>query len=332
MLILAQARPTLPHTAKPSSPLPSSFPNQVIFQSPNSFFLENIAVRATSELLLTSVASPTLFALDPNTTNGTLTSFHTFPNATSLTGITEYQPGFFAVAASMINTTTRRAIPGTSVIWSVSVNARSPIVRALCTLSGNASANGLTSIPGVPDIILSADSNAGAVWQINARMGSAHLVIQDATMLPNAPPPALGINGLHVRVADATLYLYFSNSAQGTFSRVALRMQSGNVVPAGTVEALGSIQPSGQQQAPDDFALDVEGRAWVAVHPSALAVLSPPANGSGNWTQLTAIGNAGGTDAGLMQPTSAAFGRGSQAQTLYVTTGVGQVVAVDTRG
>ncbi|KAJ6572233.1 hypothetical protein B0H19DRAFT_1256131 [Mycena capillaripes] len=86
------ARPTLPRTTKAPSPLPSSFPNQVIFQSPNSLFLENIAVRVTSELLLTSVASPTLFALDPNTTNGTLASFHTLLNASSLTSITEYQP------------------------------------------------------------------------------------------------------------------------------------------------------------------------------------------------------------------------------------------------
>ncbi|KAJ6572232.1 hypothetical protein B0H19DRAFT_1256130 [Mycena capillaripes] len=89
-------------------------------------------------------------------------------------------------------------------------------------------------------------------------------------MLPNAPPPALGINGLHFRVTfDATTYLYFINSTQGTFSRVALRMQGGMSClhcHAGAVQALGTIQPSGQQQAADDFTLDGEGRAWVSVY------------------------------------------------------------------
>ncbi|KAJ7314779.1 hypothetical protein DFH08DRAFT_894766 [Mycena albidolilacea] len=47
------------HTAKPS---PSSFSTKTIFQS--SLGLENIAVRASSELLLTSFASPTLFTFD----------------------------------------------------------------------------------------------------------------------------------------------------------------------------------------------------------------------------------------------------------------------------
>jgi hypothetical protein len=321
LLIPAKAVPV-----KAPLPSPSSFPSKVIYQSPNSLFLENIAVRASSDLLLTSVASPTLFTLDPHTINGTLGAVHTFPNATSLTGITEYRPGVFAVAASVTNATTRLAVPGSVVIWSVDFNVRDPTARALSTLPNNASANGITSVPGLPDILLAADSAAGAVWQINACTGTSRLVIQDASMLPNAPPPALGINGLHVREGS----LYFSTSGQGTLSRVALKINGVNVATAGAVKTVATIQPL--QQSPDDFALDSKGRAWVAVHPGALVLLSPE-NRNANWTQVTAVGNSGGTDAGLKQPTSAAFGRGSAVQenTLYVTTGVGQVVAVDAR-
>ncbi|KAJ7662840.1 hypothetical protein DFH06DRAFT_1088404 [Mycena polygramma] len=311
-------------------PSPTSFPSRVIYQSPKSLFLENIAVRATSDLLLTSVASPTLFALDPHTTNGTLTEVHTFVNASSLSGITEYSPGVFAVASSLIDLATRRAVPGSTVIWSVEFNHPTPAVHPISHLPGNASVNGLTSIPGIPDILLSADSSAGAIRQINARTGESQLVIQDVSMLPNAPPPALGINGLHLRDTS----IYFTNSAQGTLSRVGVHPRGGNLTMAGAVELLTNIQPLGKQQAPDDFALDREGRAWVAVHPGALALLSPPANGRRNFTQATALGNDEGTFTGLNQSTSAAFGRGStvQERILYVATGVGQVVAVDTMG
>ncbi|KAF8144306.1 hypothetical protein K438DRAFT_1992947 [Mycena galopus ATCC 62051] len=288
----------------------------------------DIAVRTSSDLLLTSVVSPTLFTLGPTTINGTLETVHTFPNATSLTGLTEYLPGVFAVAASTINLTTFESAPGSTVIWSVDFNGHTPVVRELARLPSNASANGITSIPALPNAILVAGSNVGAIWQLDVRTGDTRLVIQDASMLPNEAPPALGINGLH---SDRTSsFLYFSNSAQQTFSRLAFRIEEGDVIPVGAVQILANIQSTGEQQEPDDIALDADGRAWVAVHPGALVLLSPPKNVDGNWTQVTAVGNAEGTDAELLQPTSAAFGMGERPDILYVTTGVGQVVAVDT--
>jgi hypothetical protein len=133
-------------------------------------------------------------------------------------------------------------------------------------------------------------------------------------MLPGAT--ALGINGLHVR----DTYLYFTNSQQQLFGRVPLAVKGGNVTATRAVEKLGTVEDGG----PDDFAFDIHGRAWVTVHPGALALFSPPASGRGHWTQVTAVGNADGTDSGLVQPTGAAFGCGR------MTTDVGQVVAVDT--
>ncbi|KAJ6589156.1 hypothetical protein B0H19DRAFT_1226773 [Mycena capillaripes] len=308
------------------------FPSHVIFQEPDSLFLENLAVRATSELLITSAASPTLFTLNPTIPNPTLSPLHTFPNATALTGITEYRPGVFALAASIVNLTTIRWVPGSIVIWSLdfTVPSPSPEVRALGRLPINAlCANGLTTLPGHPDTLLIADCVGGAVWQMDAHTGQSRVVVQDAAMLPGVS--ALGINGLHVRDA----YLYFTNSQQDIFARVALRvaMNGGKTVvsAAGPVKTLASITgPTGT--GPDDFALDREGRAWVTAHPGKIALLSPPVGGQRNWTQVTVVGNDGGTDGGLTHPTSAAFGRGSlvQEKTLYVTSSVGQLVAVDT--
>ncbi|KAJ7018811.1 hypothetical protein C8F04DRAFT_1277127 [Mycena alexandri] len=278
--------------------------SRVIYQSPTS--LENIAVRNTSHLLLTSAASPTLFTLDPTTTNGTLDSVHTFPNATGLLGITEYRPGVFALVASILNVTTRRAEPGSIAIWNVDFNAKNPVVRILAAVPEALLGNGLTVFPGDTGILLLGDSDPSMQFTV---------------------PNGGGINGLHVQ-GD---YLHFTNSDQSTFSRVALTAHDGNVAAAGVVQTLATIQTG----TPDDFALDKQGRAWVTVHPGALTLLSPPGglNHTGTWSQVTVAGNAEGTDAGLNQPTSAAFGRGDvvQEQILYVTTEAGQLVAVDTR-
>ncbi|KAJ7017176.1 hypothetical protein C8F04DRAFT_929850, partial [Mycena alexandri] len=285
---------------------------RVIYQSPTS--LENIAVRDTSHLLLTSAASPTLFTLDPTATNGTLDSLHTFPNATGLLGIAEYRPGVFALVAGILNLTTLRAEPGSVAIWNVDFNAKNPIVRILAAVPEAALGNGLTVLPGDTGILLLADSVAGAVWQIDVRTGASRLAIRDPSMQFTAPTLGLGINGLHVQ-AD---YLHFTNSDQSTFSRVALTAHDGNVTAAGVVQTLATIQGT-----PDDFALDKQGRAWVTAHPGALTLLSPPGgfNRTGTWSQVTVAGNAEGTDARLNQPTSAALGRGDvvQEQILYVT-------------
>ncbi|KAJ7314780.1 hypothetical protein DFH08DRAFT_1040962 [Mycena albidolilacea] len=226
-----------------------------------------------------------------------------------------------------------RAALGSAVVWSIDLNLPTPIAHELCALPTVEGPNALTAIPGHPDIILMADSIAGGVWQINTKGGNAHLVIQDESMSPNGPAPALGINGLHMRAAESNI-LYFSNSQEGTLARVVIRIVGGNLRAAGAVELLGTIQSADAVQNPDDFAIDSEGRAWLTVHPGAVKLLSPPGNYNGTWTQLTAVGNVAGSDAQLIQPTSAAFGRGSavQEQTLYVVTAAGQIVAVDTTG
>ncbi|KAJ7108689.1 hypothetical protein C8R44DRAFT_803360 [Mycena epipterygia] len=309
-----------------ASALPSpSFATQLIFQAPDSLFLENIAVRATSELLITSVMSPTLHSLNPSIINGTFTPVHTFANATGLTGIAEYQPGVFAIVASVLNTTESRSVLGTVAIWSVNLNAAVPAVHKICDLPSLTGTNGITILPSQINTLLAADSAAGAVWQIDALTGATRIVIQDPTMGPGAPAPALGINGLHVR----DRFLYFTNSGLGRFSRVPLTVERGAVKAAGGVQTL---TPAGSANGSDDFALDAFGRAWVTMHPSSLKLLSQNANGS--WSQVNVPGTVNGTGSVFVQPTSAAFGRGSSLQNtiLYVTTGVGQVFRVDTRG
>ncbi|KAJ6484842.1 hypothetical protein C8R45DRAFT_999401 [Mycena sanguinolenta] len=284
---------------------------QLLFQTPNGSSFENLAVRPSSQLLITSTVSPTLFTLDPTAANPTLDEVFTFPNASSLSGIAEYRPDVYAIIAAVRNTTVTMDVPGSVVIWSLDFTAGgAPTARPAAPIPQAQLLNGLGTVPGNPDLVLAADSVLGAAFEVNVRTGAVRVLIQDEATTPigpSGPAPVLGINGLHVRAG----LLYFTNGQRQTLSRVPL----GN----GTVETLGS-------GAFDDFALDSEGRAWVATNPGSLTLFTPLKNGK--FEEETVVNTV------LSEPSSAAFGRDGARETkiLYMTTRSGQIVAVDTSG
>ncbi|KAJ6506942.1 hypothetical protein C8R45DRAFT_1208875 [Mycena sanguinolenta] len=286
-------------------------PPQLVFQTPNGQGLENLAARPSSKLLITSTSSPTLYTLDPTAASPALDEVVTFPNASALTGIAEYRPDVYAVAASELNVTSLMAAPGSVAIWSVDfTSGGTPTARRAARIPQSMHPNGLSAVPGQPDLVLVADSILGEAFEVNVRTGAVRVLLQDAAMTPigpSGPPPALGINGLHVRAG----LLYFTNSQRATLSRVPLG--------GGTVELLGS-------GAFDDFTLDSEGRAWVATNPGALTLFTQLKNGT--WEEDIVANTV------LNGPSSAAFGRdgGRETKILYVTTRSGQLLAVDTRG
>ncbi|KAJ7909662.1 hypothetical protein B0H13DRAFT_2013814 [Mycena leptocephala] len=268
----------------------ATFPTKLVYQSPTGLFFENIAVRPCSKLLLTSPISPTLHTLDPSAANATFDAVYTFPNATSLFGIIEYQPDVYAVVVANGSNIvqTHRVNLGSVAIWRVDFRVRSktPIATRIAGIPHSTLINGLSSVPGHPDCT-----------------GAVRIAIQDAAMAPGAPAPALGLNGLHIHGSA----LYFTNSQQGTFARVPIAVGSKGVSKAGAVQVLGIVEPSGQPHRYDDFTFDADGRAWE-----------------------NAAGDPEGSYAVFTEPTSAVFGRGVNEKILYVPTEGGQVVSVDT--
>ncbi|KAJ7282209.1 hypothetical protein C8J57DRAFT_1218442 [Mycena rebaudengoi] len=296
----------------------ATFPTQLVYQSPTGVILESIAVRPSSKLLITSIQSPTLFTLDPGVANANLDEVYTFPNSTGLIGIVEYKPDVYAIVASEFNVTAASATPGSVVIWSVDLTSGFPVAKPAARIPRSMLTNGLSSVPGHPDLVLASESYLGTAYEVNMRTGTVRVKFHGPALAAGAPaPPALGINGLHVRDGS----LYFTNTERGTFARVPLR--------GGAIEVLGDLKPFGLSSGYDDFAFDVEGRAWVATHPGALQLFTPLANGT--WVQETAVGDPAGSTV-VNVPTAAAFGRKGSRKTkiLYVTTATGQIVTVDT--
>ncbi|CZR56290.1 uncharacterized protein PAC_06178 [Phialocephala subalpina] len=288
--------------------LPRSTPIRNIFTFPNNTFIENIRVRSNSDLLLTSMSVTTLFSIDPTVSTPNPSVLYTFPNATGLAGITETTPDVFAIVSVTWDLVNTRAILGTLVVWTINLQSATPIVHRIANVTNSTSFNGIASIPQSPHLVLTADSAIGAVWRVNLPTGKYGIAFSDPLFEPisTAQGLNLGINGLKIKDS----YLYFTNSAYGIFGRVAIDSYGNKL---SSVEVIANITNSDTTGAHyDDFALDKEGNAWIATHPEYVVKVAPDG-------EQSLISN----ETLLLNPTSAAFGRGSKKERkmLYVTNG-----------
>lgn len=300
----------------------SNPPISNVFTYPMNRFIENIAVRANSKLLVTSMSVPDLFSIDPTATTPVADVVHTFANATGLMGITEVTPDVFALVSGEWDLPATRALPGTMVVWTVDfkrLNGSRPCVDKVTGIVNSTIFNGLARHPYNPRLLMAADSALGAVWRVDLLTGAYDVAFSSPLLTPTGTVPGtnLGINGLR----SSGSHLYFTNSARKFYGRVAIDI-TGNMV--GAIEILANSTAAGANVVYDDIALDSTGGAggggaWIASHPSY--AIHVAANGSQvvvNDTQK------------LLNPTSAAFGRGSsqQRKTLYITNG-GEFVGFD---
>lgn len=298
-------------------------PIRNIYTFPPNHFIENIAVRSNSNLLLTSMSVPQLFSVDPTASVPSATVIHTFANNTGTSGIAEISPDVFAVVTAEWDLFNTRAILGTMAIWTVDFTTKSasPKIKFLTPIANSTIFNGIVRHPSNPRLLLAADSALGAVWKVDLVTG-AYGVAFSSPLLQSTATAHLGINGIKALGA----YVYFTNSAQGFLGRVKIDRDANQV---GDIEVLASSADAGAADVVyDDIALDLSARngkgdVWIASHPSYAVKVS--------------VGGAGGSSqrvvsdaAKLLNPTAAAFGRGGarQQRTLYVTNG-GEFVGAD---
>jgi hypothetical protein len=228
-------------------------PAKTIFQLGPDTWIENIAVRSNNDLLLTVLTTPDLYTFTPSSPNSQKL-LHTFPNATSLLGITETTPDTFVLIAGNYTAATHTSIPHTYAIWRVDFNTVSPTITKITDIPEAIFFNGITTLPSCPDKVLIADSILGAMFSLDTSTGEYDIAIQIPEM---AYSPTgfvkIGINGLHVHGS----YLYFTNSFVGLY-RILIDAE-GTVLPGAKAEFLGI----GSAGFLDDFTLDGKGNAWV---------------------------------------------------------------------
>jgi hypothetical protein len=271
-----------------------------LIQFPYPTWIENIALTSTGNLLLTTLSvlpatPPQLLHVDPTANPPTSTLLSSF-NASSvdgLLGITELSHDVFAFVAGL---TTK---PGSWAIWKADLRKSPVAVSKIADVPSGQLLNGLTKLN--EHTLLMADSMAGTVLALDLKTGNSAVVLEDASMKPATTPSfKSGINGLKFQEP----YVYYTNSALASFHRVRVDCNTGKAT--GPYETLAMGMPDA-----DDFALDRDGKAYIAV-------------GSGNVIEKV-TGGAQSVFAGALNstdipgPTAAALGK----QVLYVVTNGG---------
>lgn len=295
---------------------------RVLFEFQNKTWVENIAVRATGDLLVTLIDHPELHLIDPFDASYSI-KLATFPDVLGVLGIAEFHPDQFAVVAGNWSDVTFATTEHSYSIWEVDLRPfiaegprviHPPVVKKITDIPEAYFLNGLTVLNEKEKTVLVSDSGLGVVWLVDLDTGRYHIALDDPTMKHPAngttAASTLGINGIHIR-AD---YVYYTNSGQELF--VKLRIH-----PNGT--QAGAAQILVANYFGDDFAFDHIGNAYVTEDPgNALYKVTP----SGEVSVVL-----GGANESLIEgDTAAQFGRTPiDRDVLYITTNGGLVNPVD---
>ncbi|KAH8168494.1 SMP-30/Gluconolaconase/LRE-like region domain-containing protein [Sarocladium implicatum] len=331
--------------AQPLS-LSSKLPSKTVAQLPNGSWFENIAVRSNGDLLVTSVnENPGLYIMrDPTSPTAELDhiiSPEDLGGANIALGlaeiVTDDEVETFGLIAGRA-TGLAQFVKGSYSIWTVKFRKSKcgqetiDVEKVTDGTDSSLLLNGMTAIPGVPNVALVADS-AGLVARVDLNSGEfddkSFAFTETMAPSPNASLP-IGVNGVHVQDS----HLYWTNSALTTIFRIALTEDG---YPKAGAEPEVVVDLSNLTALLDDFIFDGEGNIWVAAFDTNSLIRVDAKTMEG---KIVA-----GSPKELILPgvTAAAFGRGKKDQDLlYLTTSGGlggpvdgktegaKVVAVDT--
>ncbi|KAL2678378.1 hypothetical protein Neosp_009124 [[Neocosmospora] mangrovei] len=263
-----------------------------VYQFPHGTWVENIAVRPNGNLLVTLVNQPELWEIvsphQPESTQAHL--IYRFDGAGMATGITEITPDVYVVLTP-------------NRVWEVDLTKAATRTRLISSIDKAGSLNGMTLLNQQEGTVAIADCQLGVVWRLNTKDGSHAVMLQHESMAANDElGPLLGINGLR-KHQD---FVYYVNTPRGLYGRVRVDVTSGH--------ALGPYEIISKGVMADDFAISPHGVAYLA-GVSENAIIRAFLNG----TQEMVAGGLVHTT--VTRPTSAAFGRNEDSNTLYITTG-----------
>ncbi|KAF4457190.1 hypothetical protein F53441_834 [Fusarium austroafricanum] len=248
-----------------SSCLPSQPKVREIVEIPG-VRIENVASRSNGDLLLNTMGESKLYSVNPYKSPSKPEVIAQIEGVNSLFGITEIGDDVFAVAAG--NDTGQQFQNNTMKILLLKFRNGKPFVDTVFEESKYGPVNGIVALPYHKHIILGADSVRGEILRMDTTTGKTRVVIKDKELTPSADGPyGLGVNGIKI----FKNHLYFTNTARQTFGRMKID-KFGNKV--GDVEIIYRLE-KGSPSAPDDFAMDKNGNAYVGFWQDKLIKITP---------------------------------------------------------
>ncbi|KAI9680265.1 MAG: hypothetical protein M1822_007264 [Bathelium mastoideum] len=284
-----------------------------IHQFQKGSWCENLAPTPDGKVLVTRFDAPELYLIDPSSPsldNAQLVA--NLSDATALLGITPISPNVYAFGVSNASDPETSKASNTYSIWRADLTTATPQISKVADVPALLG-NGVTTLPGVADVILIADSYGGTVWHLNLATGASSVAINNTAFIsPSTDELPFGVNGILV---DGD-YLYYTNSGRGIFGRVPIDSTTG--------AAVGPFCVLTSNITYDDFALR-DGVAYLAsgVLNEIIRV---------DLAQNDTVTVFAGAPNSLMVPgaTSLRFGTAPQTKdTLYVSTNGGQEAPIN---
>ncbi|KAF5983690.1 hypothetical protein FCOIX_3038 [Fusarium coicis] len=216
-------------------------------------WIENVAIRSNGDLLMTTIGEGKVYSFSPNATPAALNPIFKIEGVNALSGIAEVGQDVFAVTGGVFEGMYQNNTMSLSLL---KFDGHNISISTVFQKSKYGPANGILALPRHKHIILAADAEKGEILRIDTTTGHVGVAIKDKALapIPGGPFP-VGVNG--VKIFDG--YLYFTNTAHQSFNRVKID-DMGNKL--GNFEVLSKLE-KGSPYAPDDFAMDRHGNAYV---------------------------------------------------------------------
>lgn len=285
-------------------------PVETIYEFPQNYFLENIAIRSNGGVLVTVHNRNELIYIDPHfqPKPASPAVIYKFDQAPS--GIVEVEHDQFYISVGEIGK------QGSYSVYRVDMSGFASDSHG--NVTSNAAVEKVASVPDAlflngsallsrqKGIILLADSIVGVVFALDIKSGKVDTWLKDRQLEKVTENPMLpGVNGIKIHKG----HLYLSNTDTKTFLRAELSSNNTTEYTPGKVEVVQ------EKLNADDFAFDEEGSAYLTTHVYESVVKLDVAGGK----RSTVAGGLG--DEVCAGTTAAAFGRTEGDRTgLYVTT------------
>ncbi|KAG4274963.1 hypothetical protein FPRO04_08971 [Fusarium proliferatum] len=274
----------------------SSRPKALELVQISNTWIENVAIRSNGDLLMTTIGEGKVYTFSPTAKPAVSNPIFKIEGVNALSGIAEVGQDVFAVTGGIFEGMYQNNTMNLSLL---KFDGDSFSISTVFQKSKYGPVNGISALPRHKHIILAADAERGEILRIDTITGHVEVAIKDKALapVPGGPFP-VGVNGIKI----FNDYLYFTNTAHRSFNRVKID-DMGNKL--GDFEVLAKLE-KGSPYAPDDFAMDRHGNAYVVYWQDRVVKITQ----GGKQTILL--------DGLLAGPSSATFS--NDGKTLYVVT------------
>ena len=258
---LAAAAPTSHHGAD----------LEVVYQFPNGTWVENLTFHPNGLLYVGFLSNGSIWKLDPACPRDPPTPAFHFPGKTAVNGLVPLGPDRLAVVAGRVSPAGIESADPQWTVYDLAVPRDRPArVRRAYDFPTARYLNGMTAVPGAPDVLLLAGALSGDVWRLDLRTGAGtrRAAFSDPLFAFQSPPVApVNTNGVRARGGR----LYFTNSDQNVYGSLPLTRDG---FKAGPASVLSRDLPG-----LDDLELAPDGGAYLPSILQRVVWKSPPGGG-----------------------------------------------------